>query len=113
MIMLSGAWNWASASTAAPQDEPRTRTVSFQDLDVTRAAGVAALYARIKVAAQEVCEPVNARALSSVQLARRCMDDAMADAVASVNSPRLTDYGHAKAMRIRVVALASEHRTRE
>ncbi|HEV7715170.1 MAG TPA: UrcA family protein [Steroidobacteraceae bacterium] len=113
IIMLSGAWNWASAGTVAGQDQARTRNVSFEDLDLAGRSGVATLYARIKVAAQDVCEPVNARALSSAQLARHCTEQAIAEAVATVNSPALSNYDRAKSARTRVVTLASEHRARE
>src|SRR5256884_9659311 len=74
----------------------RARVVQFADLDLTRTAGVMVLYARIKSAAQEVCEPINARALAASQAARKCVAESIARVVADVNAPALTGYHLAK-----------------
>lgn len=67
------------------------RIVRFADLDLTRSAGVAELYARIKSAAGEVCQPINAREVESVLRSQRCTQ-AIARGVAAVNAPALTSY---------------------
>jgi UrcA family protein len=86
----------SAAAAAVEPGEVATRRVNFADLDLTRSAGVAVLYARIKSAAGEVCEPVNAGALESVMLSHRCTEQAIARAVADVNAPGLTSYYLAK-----------------
>jgi len=68
------------------------KTVRFADLNLTRSAGVAALYSRIELAAEEVCEVAHARGVDSITHAKRCKDRAIAQAVADVNVPLLTSY---------------------
>ena len=82
----------------------RTRVVQFADLDLTRNAGVMVLYARIKSAAREVCEPINARALAASQAAHECLAESIARAVADVNAPALTGYHLAKTAQTITVA---------
>ncbi len=72
------------------------RAVHFADLDLTRSAGVAALYMRIQLAAREVCKPLLPRDLGSEQRARDCAVRAVTQAVATVNAPQLTSYHLAK-----------------
>jgi UrcA family protein len=73
-----------------------SRVVNFADLDLTRSAGVAALYARIQLAARHVCEPVVPRDLGSEQRGRACAAHAVEQAVADVNAPQLTSYHQEK-----------------
>ena len=68
-------------------DVPRRQVVRFADLDLTREAGAATLLGRLQAAAREVCEPLKSEWLDS----HRCMDQALARAVAEVNAPALTD----------------------
>ena len=84
-----------AAATEMTADVP-TRVVHFADLDLTHSAGVTVLYARIKSAAREVCEPINARALAASQAARKCVAESIARVVADVNAPALTGYHLAK-----------------
>ncbi len=72
------------------------RRVHYGDLDLTRDAGVAALYARIRAAAQTVCPPQTSWADKWVEHAESCRFQAVARAVAEVNSPGLTSYYEAK-----------------
>ena len=69
-------------------DEPPQRVVRYADLDLTRPAGAATLYSRLRAAARDVCDPVNPRDRTS----GNCAEAAMARAVADVNAPVLTDY---------------------
>jgi UrcA family protein len=83
----------ALASTAAKLNEtPPSRKVRYSDLDLNRDAGVAALYTRIRVAAREVCEPMDDVIASLLRARFDCRHDAIARAVADVNSPHLTSY---------------------
>jgi UrcA family protein len=72
------------------------QVVNFADLDLTRTAGVAALYTRIQLAARRVCEPAMLRDLGSEQRARLCAAHALEQAIAAVNAPQLTSYHQEK-----------------
>jgi UrcA family protein len=78
----------SALAAAGPGDEPAKRTVYFADLDLSHGAGVAVLQS----AAREVCRPANARELKSIMIARQCVEQATARAVAEVNAPMLTSY---------------------
>ena len=66
--------------------------VRFQDLDLSRIEGATALYARLRYAARMVCEPIQSQQLGLVEKYRACVDKAIADAVASINRPLLSQY---------------------
>jgi UrcA family protein len=72
--------------------EPPSRVVAFRDLDLSRQAGVTVLYTRIKSAAREVCEPLDAWTLRLLRQDLDCRADAIGRAVADVNSAALTTY---------------------
>jgi len=95
LALLVGSLN-ALAGGAALADVPTQRTVHFADLDLTQNAGSELLYGRIKVAAREVCEPVNIRELAFIAAANRCMEQAIARGIAKVDAPALTNYFSAK-----------------
>jgi UrcA family protein len=90
-VVLMGSLN-AVAGAGEWDNGPPKRVVHFADLDLTRNAGVAMLYARIRFAAREVCEPVEDRALQSILARSHCVTQAIARAVADVNVPTLTSY---------------------
>jgi UrcA family protein len=81
----------APAGAGEPTEAPR-RVVKFADLDLNHGAGVAELYARIRAAARDVCEPLIASDLASTIGARACVAQAIERAVAEVNAPQLTSY---------------------
>jgi UrcA family protein len=73
-------------------DAPLTHVVHFADLDLSRIEGVTALYGRLRQAARIVCRPLESTTLVVDEKHRACMDNAMADAVTSVNRPLLSRY---------------------
>jgi UrcA family protein len=75
-----------------PGYEPVTRIVNFADLDLTDTKAVATLYARIRSAANIVCEPADARSEDTLSSVRRCTKRAIAQAVKDVNSSGLTTF---------------------
>ena len=81
-------------SNALADEQLRTETVKFQDLNVTTAAGVETLYHRIHSAARRVCAPPAGwpQLVGSVA----CAKDAEARAIAKVNLPSLTAYYRTK-----------------
>ncbi len=94
-VMLMSSLS-AVAAAGESDNEPPKRVVHFADLDLSRNTGVAALYARLRFAAREVCEPMEVRALRSIGARDRCVTQAIARAVADVNVPTLTSYHLAK-----------------
>jgi UrcA family protein len=70
-------------------DAPRSVTVHYADLDLSSSAGATTLYHRIRGAAKGVCGTAG---MSFVEKANwsACVNDAVGNAVSSVNSPLLT-----------------------
>jgi UrcA family protein len=92
-ILLGSLSACADAYAASPDYEVATRRVKYGDLDLARSAGAATLYSRIRDAARDVCEPsISSGARDSILLARSCMEQSIARAVADVNAPTLTSY---------------------
>ena len=88
------------SATAFAEDGVRTQQVSLAGLDLSRPAGAAVAYRRIKSAAESVC-----RDLSSGMGVRRpiwtnCVANAVSRAVADVNVPTLTAYHAERARKI-------------
>jgi UrcA family protein len=83
----------ASAFTALPAAadgiEPLQVTVKYGDLNVSHPQGAAVLYGRIRAAAAVVCAPFDRSGLSAKLRRDACVDNAVADAVTSVNEPAL------------------------
>jgi len=70
-------------------------TVHFHSEDLDTPRGVALLYRRIRGAAEFVCGQFDGALLPEKLLWNQCVDRAIAGAVASVHSQRLTAYrGH-------------------
>lgn len=63
--------------------------VRYDDLNLSTDSGTAALYARIKSAARQVCPDQYSRDLNVVSASRACQATAIAKAVQDVNSPQL------------------------
>jgi UrcA family protein len=82
----------ALASAVGQSDEPPQRVVNYADLDLNRSSEVATLYSRINSAAREVCAPQDGWSVSLLRQRFDCRQDAIARAVADVNSAVLTSY---------------------
>ena len=87
-----------SATAAGPSNEQslsggaKQYVVRFADLDLSKMAGATALYVRLQHAARVVCDPLESRELAFATKYRACMDQAVTNAVASVNRPLLSEY---------------------
>ena len=82
----------AVAGPSQADDAPRTRTVRFADLDLSKTEGAAALFSRIRAAARSVCEEHRSRELIRQQRYVACIELAVSNAVARVDEPMLTGY---------------------
>ncbi|HEY2780812.1 MAG TPA: UrcA family protein [Steroidobacteraceae bacterium] len=92
--VLAGLVAGPVSALAAPSGliDQESRKVEYGDLDLTRDAGVATLYSRIRTAARAVCEPTDLVMLNLLRDRTDCRPDAIARAVADVNAPLLTSY---------------------
>jgi UrcA family protein len=104
LLMMSLASMGASAAAPASGGEVPVYHVNYADLDLAHRAGADALFARIKSAARRVCEPAaESEPFRFAQLReQRCIEKAIADAVADVGSPLLTDAYLGKASTITI-----------
>jgi UrcA family protein len=79
-------------SNASAEDQIRSETVKFQDLNVSTQLGAEALYNRIHAAARRVCEQPGAWQPTVIA----CVKKAEATAIGKVNEPSLTAYYRTK-----------------
>jgi len=77
----------ALSTAAHAEDQPRSKTVKFADLDIQTPEGAKVLYHRIRVAARSVCEE---RDPSFRDAEHRCVEKAIDQAVEKVNAPYLS-----------------------
>jgi UrcA family protein len=81
-------------------DDVPKAVVKYGDLDLSHAPGIKTLYRRISVAAYSVCANIRPMDLAlEISLKPRyeaCLRNAVADAVAKVNRPALTEFAMAK-----------------
>jgi UrcA family protein len=74
------------------QEVQHSQKVAFADLNLGNAQGTLTLYTRIRDAARTVCGPVDIGFADERANWNRCVNDAIANAVAKVGDARLTDY---------------------
>lgn len=78
-----------SAAVAAPVTQAREVTVNYADLNLESAAGVEALYARIRAAAKQVCGTAQLNDFYAQADMRACRETAIANAIAKVDNAAL------------------------
>jgi UrcA family protein len=66
--------------------------VPFSDLNLAKMEGATVLYGRIRHAARAVCETILTQQPGLIEKYRTCVDGVIADAVARVNRPLLSQY---------------------
>src|SRR6185312_14564404 len=79
----------ALTSSAQAEDVP-SKTVKFQDLDISKPAGAKTLYGRIRAAARDVCDASTSGDPIMKPAMHACMETAIDNAVRKVNAPALT-----------------------
>jgi UrcA family protein len=94
VLLLAGAWQCgAFASTPSAGEDVGRITVRFDDLNLEQPAGVAALYRRLRHAAEHVCgEPQRPGSAIISPYWRACVAQAVERAVVTVDRPALTAY---------------------
>ena len=93
-IRLAGtAFLGLTLNAAYGEDVPKSLTVQFADLNLSKDAGLATLFDRIKGAAERVCSAHSGgTTLRDQQQYAACVDFALSNAIARVDRPELTDY---------------------
>jgi UrcA family protein len=97
MVCAAATLAYSASADTFSNEQPmsnasRTYVVRFQDLDLSKIDGATALYSRLRYAARVVCDPLESRELGIAEKYRACMNKAIADAVASVNRPLVSQY---------------------
>ena len=91
----------ASTSTFAASPSSESITVNYAELDLTQPAGAQILYRRIQQAAFEICGGGFIGPFGDIRTkASPCYKNAVANAVAQVNSPRLSALHRAHSTRL-------------
>ena len=87
----------AAHATNVSKDESATNerhqyVVRYADVDLSGIDGAITVYSRIRQAANAVCESLDSRVLGFAEKHRACVNQAIAEAVASVDRPLLSQY---------------------
>lgn len=106
-ILSALALSFAGVCTAADTTDAPHTIVKFGDLAVSTPLGATALYARLRVAAEQVCPPVRGRDLASKARANACVRKAIKDAVTSIDQPALFAVYDAKNGEATTIVLAA------
>ena len=94
-IALISSLALMSIAHAGPVPQAPQIVVHFADLDLTRAEGATVLYQRLEAAAEVVCGREDRDIERSVQF-KKCVQRAIANAVANVGRPAVTTYYRAR-----------------
>ena len=87
-LVVSG---FAAAGTRVAADVPSV-VVQYGDLNLNSKAGVVRMHARLKGAAQAVCDSLNSRVLGLRDQYEHCVSDAVAQSVAAVGNSDLSNF---------------------
>jgi UrcA family protein len=92
VICVSGTASLVVPSTSvqAAEPNPPSKTVRYDDLNITEAAGAKTLYSRIRAAAQEVCDRSNGSDPILRLAMQACVKNAIDNAVKKVDAPALS-----------------------
>jgi UrcA family protein len=94
VLLLAAVWQYgAFASTPPAGEDIRRITVHFDDLNLEQPRGVAVLYRRVRLAAEQACgEPQRPGEAILSSDWRACVAQAVERAVVTVDRPALTAY---------------------
>jgi UrcA family protein len=91
IVVLAWAGTASTANAADIAQPVRIKTVEYGDLNLDSEKGAQILFARLRIAAQDVCAPLAGLNDLSVKFYwQRCYDNALASAVTKVNVARVT-----------------------
>jgi len=92
VIVCSAAQASNVSKDPSATNERYQNVVRYSDVDLSRIEGAITVYGRIRQAANAVCESLDSRVLGLAEKHRACVNQAIADAVASVDRPLLSQY---------------------
>ena len=98
-----------SISAQAGADAPQV-TIPLERYDLSKQSGADLLYVRLQRAAREVCRPLESRELSFKRLHEQCFENALQNAVASVDNVKLTAL-HQSDNELRIASRTPRSRT--
>jgi UrcA family protein len=87
------------ASAASSDDAPRSVVVRYSDLNLERPQDAQTLYARIRMAARVACGDVETADLARFARFHNCINEAVTNAVSSLNMQRVTEIHEAQSQR--------------
>jgi UrcA family protein len=106
-VVCALAAGFAAVCSAADSDGAPQAIVKYGDLNVSSPQGAAVLYARIRTAASQLCEPLDHGDLGSKTRVAACVHKAITDAVTQVNQPTLFGVYTTKNKQPRPIVLAA------
>jgi UrcA family protein len=89
-LAFGGAAMGGKVQAAEPAQSYYTTIVGYGDLNLDSEPGAKVLYARIRIAARNVCSSLESRELTEKKHWQGCFDKAVASAVGQVNNIRVT-----------------------
>lgn len=96
VIAISGVLtaSWAASSAAADESDIGLGAVAvqFERQELASPAGIARVYQRLRLAAEQVCLPYESILLQRQRAHDRCVAESLARAVADVRDAGLTAY---------------------
>lgn len=98
-----------SISAQAEAEAPQV-TVSLERYDLSKQSDADLLYVRLQRAARTVCRPLDSRELSIKRLHAQCFEDALQNAVASIDNVKLTAL-HQSDSELRIASRTPRSRT--
>jgi UrcA family protein len=107
-VALGFSAAFASAATSKIQlvgDGVDKYVVRFSDLDLSKTDGAAILYTRLSYAAAVVCNSLRSRDVGIAAKYRACVAQAIANAVASVDRPLVSQYHESRARGVKVASV--------
>ncbi|HEY6125651.1 MAG TPA: UrcA family protein [Steroidobacteraceae bacterium] len=85
-----------SGVAAAGSRDVASVVVRYGDLNLNSRAGVVGLHKRLRNAAESVCGNLDSRILGLSDAFDQCVDEALANGVAAVGNPNLSDFHASK-----------------
>lgn len=85
-----------SGIAAASSRHTESVVVRYGDLNLNSSVGVARLHKRIRNAAESVCGDLNSRVMGLRESYDQCVNEAVANGVAAVGNPNLSDFHSSK-----------------
>ncbi len=96
-LVAAGIALASSAAIAAPQTVTREVVVNYADLNLESAAGIEALYARLRAAARNVCGSADRADIRATSDMKECRESAIAAAVDKIDNAALAAHHSGKA----------------